>query len=161
MHQFQIISDVGVSQLRCPGCTFYEIHIQQAILFISAIVEEHSIHANIKLLSWGVDLSWQNNQGDVEKCVGCMLHKYDLARIHLHCQEIPSNDDECITFNIMFCLGNLVCSLYFILQNNASKLLLAIMESRHDSENAERILYNMSPKQLVRFLTVYSFFQLQ
>ncbi len=35
------------------------------------------------------------------------------------------------------------------LQNNASKLLLAIMESRHDSENAERILYNMSPKQLV------------
>ena len=34
-------------------------------------------------------------------------------------------------------------------QNNASKLLLAIMESRHDSENAERILYNMSPKQLV------------
>ena len=36
------------------------------------------------------------------------------------------------------------------MQNNASKLLLAIMESRHDSENAERILYNMSPKQLVR-----------
>ena len=36
------------------------------------------------------------------------------------------------------------------LQNNASKLLLAIMESRHDSENAERILYNMSPKQLVK-----------
>lgn len=23
------------------------------------------------------------------------------------------------------------------------------MESRHDSENAERILYNMNPKQLV------------
>lgn len=36
------------------------------------------------------------------------------------------------------------------LQNNASKLLLAIMESRHDSENAERILYNMRPKELVR-----------
>lgn len=35
-------------------------------------------------------------------------------------------------------------------QNNASKLLLAIMESRHDSENAERILYNMRPKELVR-----------
>lgn len=34
-------------------------------------------------------------------------------------------------------------------QNNASKLLLAIMESRHDSENAERILYNMRPKELV------------
>lgn len=37
-----------------------------------------------------------------------------------------------------------------LLQNNASKLLLAIMESRGDSENAERILYNMSPKQLVK-----------
>lgn len=35
------------------------------------------------------------------------------------------------------------------LKNNASKLLLAIMESRGDSENAERILYNMNPKQLV------------
>lgn len=40
--------------------------------------------------------------------------------------------------------------LLFFSQNNASKLLLAIMESRHDSENAERILYNMRPKELVR-----------
>jgi inositol 1,4,5-triphosphate receptor type 1 len=29
------------------------------------------------------------------------------------------------------------------------KLLLAVMESRDDSENAERILYNMNPRQLV------------
>jgi hypothetical protein len=35
------------------------------------------------------------------------------------------------------------------LKNNASKLLLAVMESRGDSENAERILYNMNPRQLV------------
>lgn len=42
---------------------------------------------------------------------------------------------------------NLIC--YLILQNNASKTLLAIMESRHDTENAERILYNMTPQQLV------------
>lgn len=34
-------------------------------------------------------------------------------------------------------------------QNNASKLLLAIMESRHDSENAEKILYKMRPNELV------------
>uniref|UniRef100_A0A8C5JWT5 Inositol 1,4,5-trisphosphate receptor n=1 Tax=Jaculus jaculus TaxID=51337 RepID=A0A8C5JWT5_JACJA len=33
--------------------------------------------------------------------------------------------------------------------NNASKLLLAVMESRHDSENAERILFNMRPRELV------------
>lgn len=35
------------------------------------------------------------------------------------------------------------------LKNNASKLLLAIMESRADSENAERILQSMNIKQLV------------
>ncbi|XP_065808426.1 inositol 1,4,5-trisphosphate receptor type 2, partial [Labrus bergylta] len=35
------------------------------------------------------------------------------------------------------------------LKNNASKLLLAIMESRHDSENAEKILYKMRPTELV------------
>uniref|UniRef100_A0A8D0AYY2 Inositol 1,4,5-trisphosphate receptor n=1 Tax=Sander lucioperca TaxID=283035 RepID=A0A8D0AYY2_SANLU len=33
--------------------------------------------------------------------------------------------------------------------NNASKLLLAIMESCHDSENAEKILYKMRPNELV------------
>lgn len=44
----------------------------------------------------------------------------------------------------------LLSLLPFNSQNNASKLLLAIMESRHDSENAERILYNMRPKELVR-----------
>lgn len=38
-----------------------------------------------------------------------------------------------------------------LLQNNASKLLLAIMESRHDSENAEKILYKMRPTELVGF----------
>lgn len=42
-----------------------------------------------------------------------------------------------------------VTPLCFLWQNNASKLLLAIMESRHDSETAERILYNMRPKELV------------
>ena len=35
------------------------------------------------------------------------------------------------------------------LKNNASKLLLAVMESCDDSENAERILYNMNPRKLV------------
>lgn len=54
----------------------------------------------------------------------------------------------------MLKLGTLIFSLLALiaigfLQNNASKLLLAIMESRHDSENAERILYNMRPKELV------------
>ncbi|CAN0066404.1 unnamed protein product, partial [Lampetra planeri] len=46
-------------------------------------------------------------------------------------------------------LGKQCMGLVLELKNNASKLLLAIMESRHDSENAERILYNMRPKELV------------
>ncbi|XKL65729.1 hypothetical protein PGB90_009149 [Kerria lacca] len=46
-------------------------------------------------------------------------------------------------------LGRTRMDLVLQLKNNASKLLLAIMESRGDSENAERILYNMNPKQLV------------
>ncbi|CAJ0938463.1 unnamed protein product [Ranitomeya imitator] len=41
-----------------------------------------------------------------------------------------------------------------LFQNNASKLLLAIMESRRDSENAERILYNMRPGELVDVIKV-------
>ncbi|XP_065219577.1 inositol 1,4,5-trisphosphate receptor [Planococcus citri] len=46
-------------------------------------------------------------------------------------------------------LGRTRMDLVLELKNNASKLLLAIMESRGDNENAERILYNMNPKQLV------------
>ncbi|XP_022242608.1 inositol 1,4,5-trisphosphate receptor type 1-like [Limulus polyphemus] len=46
-------------------------------------------------------------------------------------------------------LGKKRMDLVLELKNNASKLLLAVMESRGDSENAEKILYNMSPKQLV------------
>ncbi|XP_064473340.1 inositol 1,4,5-trisphosphate receptor type 1-like isoform X1 [Ornithodoros turicata] len=46
-------------------------------------------------------------------------------------------------------LGKKRMDLVLELKNNASKLLLAIMESRGDNENAERILFNMSPRQLV------------
>uniref|UniRef100_A0A4W6FSE6 Inositol 1,4,5-trisphosphate receptor n=1 Tax=Lates calcarifer TaxID=8187 RepID=A0A4W6FSE6_LATCA len=38
------------------------------------------------------------------------------------------------------------------LKDNASKLLLALMESRHDSENAERILFNLRPRELVEVI---------
>ncbi|XP_055999570.1 inositol 1,4,5-trisphosphate receptor type 1-like isoform X4 [Ostrea edulis] len=50
-------------------------------------------------------------------------------------------------------LGKNKLALVLELKNNASKCLLAIMESRHDSENAERILYNMNAKQLVESLS--------
>uniref|UniRef100_A0A4W6EC88 Inositol 1,4,5-trisphosphate receptor n=1 Tax=Lates calcarifer TaxID=8187 RepID=A0A4W6EC88_LATCA len=46
-------------------------------------------------------------------------------------------------------LGKHRLDLVLELKNNASKLLLAIMESRHDSENAEKILYKMRPTELV------------
>ncbi|XP_056292934.1 inositol 1,4,5-trisphosphate receptor type 1 isoform X2 [Pseudoliparis swirei] len=49
-------------------------------------------------------------------------------------------------------LGKKRMDLVLELKNNASKLLLAIMESRHDGENAERILYNMRPKELVEVI---------
>uniref|UniRef100_A0A7N8YJQ7 Inositol 1,4,5-trisphosphate receptor n=1 Tax=Mastacembelus armatus TaxID=205130 RepID=A0A7N8YJQ7_9TELE len=46
-------------------------------------------------------------------------------------------------------LGKNRLDLVLQLKDNASKLLLAIMESRHDSENAEKILYKMRPNELV------------
>lgn len=54
---------------------------------------------------------------------------------------------QCCPMQCSACRAQVLCSL---LQNNASKLLLAIMESRHDSENAEKILYKMRPNELVR-----------
>ncbi|MBN3295152.1 ITPR3 protein, partial [Amia calva] len=38
------------------------------------------------------------------------------------------------------------------LKDNASKLLLALMESRHDNENAERILFNLRPQELIEVI---------
>lgn len=46
-------------------------------------------------------------------------------------------------------LGEKRMDLVLSLKNEASKLLLAIMESRADSSNAERIMSNMSGKQLI------------
>jgi len=39
--------------------------------------------------------------------------------------------------------------MYLNLKDNASKLLLAVMESNDDIANAERILYNITPKALI------------
>lgn len=66
----------------------------------------------------------------------CTFVLYEGATRGPDCKQWEKKD------SIVFCF-------FFFLQNNASKLLLAIMESRHDSETAERILYNMRPKELV------------
>ena len=39
--------------------------------------------------------------------------------------------------------------MFLALKDNASKLLLAVMESNDDTANAERILYNITPKALI------------
>ncbi len=39
--------------------------------------------------------------------------------------------------------------MFLALKDNASKLLLAVMESSDDTANAERILYNITPKALI------------
>jgi hypothetical protein len=43
--------------------------------------------------------------------------------------------------------------MYLALKDNASKLLLAVMESNDDTSNAERILYNITPKALIDVIT--------
>lgn len=55
-------------------------------------------------------------------------------------------------------LGKTRMDLVLSLKNNASKLLLAIMESRADGVNAERIMSNMTAKQLID-ATVNAFHQ--
>ncbi|XP_046826831.1 inositol 1,4,5-trisphosphate receptor isoform X1 [Vespa crabro] len=81
-----------------------------------------------------------------EYCQGPCHDNQNCIAIH------ESNGLDIITaliLNDINPLGKTRMDLVLELKNNASKLLLAIMESRGDSENAERILYNMNPKQLV------------
>ncbi|XP_044632352.1 inositol 1,4,5-trisphosphate-gated calcium channel ITPR3 isoform X3 [Equus asinus] len=63
-----------------------------------------------------------------------------------------SNGIDIITALILNDIGPLCkyrMDLVLQLKDNASKLLLALMESRHDSENAERILISLRPQELV------------
>lgn len=81
-----------------------------------------------------------------EYCQGPCHENQNCIAIH------ESNGLDIITaliLNDINPLGKSRMDLVLELKNNASKLLLAIMESRGDNENAERILYNMNPKQLV------------
>ncbi|KAJ8936454.1 hypothetical protein NQ314_012316 [Rhamnusium bicolor] len=81
-----------------------------------------------------------------EYCQGPCHENQNCIAIH------ESNGLDIVTaliLNDISPLGKSRMDLVLELKNNASKLLLAIMESRGDSENAERILYNMNPKQLV------------
>ncbi|XP_056455010.1 inositol 1,4,5-trisphosphate receptor type 2 [Gadus chalcogrammus] len=97
------------------------------------------------------------NEGNVD------LVRQTLETITEYCQGPCHENQSCIAkhesngidiiialiVNPINPLGKHRLDLVMELKNNASKLLLAIMESRHDSENAEKILYKMRPNELV------------
>ncbi|XP_055789827.1 inositol 1,4,5-trisphosphate receptor type 2-like isoform X1 [Salvelinus fontinalis] len=97
------------------------------------------------------------NEGNVD------LVRQTLETITEYCQGPCPENQSCIAkhesngidiiialiVNSINPLGKNRMDLVLELKNNASKLLLAIMESRHDSENAEKILYKMRPMELV------------
>uniref|UniRef100_A0A8C7QSZ5 Inositol 1,4,5-trisphosphate receptor n=1 Tax=Oncorhynchus mykiss TaxID=8022 RepID=A0A8C7QSZ5_ONCMY len=97
------------------------------------------------------------NEGNVD------LVRQTLETITEYCQGPCHENQSCIAkhesngidiiialiVNSINPLGKNRMDLVLELKNNASKLLLAIMESRHDSENAEKILYKMRPMELV------------
>jgi len=78
-----------------------------------------------------------------------------------HCYDDDNDDD---VFNHCSLTESDLFStyvLYWHWQNSASKLLLAIMESRHDSENADRILVSIQKFQLlVCLISCFTFTQL-
>ncbi|KAJ0036555.1 hypothetical protein NQD34_005232 [Periophthalmus magnuspinnatus] len=79
----------------------------------------------------------------------CENHNHDLQTcIVTH----ESNGIDIITALILNDISPLCryrMDMVLELKDNASKLLLALMESRHDNENAERILFNLRPRELV------------
>uniref|UniRef100_A0ABD2XM03 Inositol 1,4,5-trisphosphate receptor n=1 Tax=Trichogramma kaykai TaxID=54128 RepID=A0ABD2XM03_9HYME len=102
--------------------------------------------------------------------LGLYINEYNVALINQtletlteYCQGPCHDNQNCIAthesngldiitaliLNDINPLGKSRMDLVLELKNNASKLLLAIMESRGDSENAERIMNNMNPKQLI------------
>ncbi|XP_048589146.1 inositol 1,4,5-trisphosphate receptor isoform X2 [Nematostella vectensis] len=97
------------------------------------------------------------NENNVELINQCLesLTEYCQGPCHDNQDAIARHESNgidiiiALVLNDINPLGKQRMDLVLELKNTASKTLLAVMESRHDSENAERILYNMTPKQLV------------
>ena len=89
---------------------------------------------------WFTEFQLQSQQQHCDLVVSWWSRVVSLLCVHL-------SQSHLLTDRCCFLLG---C------QDNASKLLLALMESRHDSENAERILFNLRPRELVRAPLLYS-----
>lgn len=96
----------------------------------------------------------EHNVALINQCL-CTLTEYCQGPCHDNQNSIVSH--ECngmdiinaLVLNEINPLSKHRMDLVMELKDNASKLLLAIMESRHDGINAEKILYNMSPHQLL------------
>ncbi|XP_031569863.1 inositol 1,4,5-trisphosphate receptor type 1-like [Actinia tenebrosa] len=97
------------------------------------------------------------NENNVELIIQCLesLTEYCQGPCHENQNAIALHESNgidiviALVLNDINPLGKQRMDLVLELKNTASKTLLAVMESRHDSENSERILYNMTPKQLV------------
>ncbi|KAK3699926.1 hypothetical protein QZH41_016593, partial [Actinostola sp. cb2023] len=96
----------------------------------------------------------ENNVGLINQCLDS-LTEYCQGPCHENQTAIALHESNgidiviALVLNDINPLGKQRMDLVLELKNTASKTLLAIMESRHDSENSERILYNLTPKQLV------------
>ncbi|XP_065058274.1 inositol 1,4,5-trisphosphate receptor type 1-like isoform X2 [Rhopilema esculentum] len=96
----------------------------------------------------------EHNVSLINQCL-CTLTEYCQGPCHENQNAIVSHESNGLDIVIALVLNDISplskhrMDLVMELKNNASKLLLAIMESRHDSENAEKILYNMSSASLV------------
>ncbi|XP_053377799.1 inositol 1,4,5-trisphosphate receptor type 1-like isoform X4 [Mercenaria mercenaria] len=94
----------------------------------------------------------ESNRGLINQTL-TTLTEYCQGPCHENQNAIAMHESNGIDIIIALVLSEISMDLVLELKNNASKLLLAIMESRHDSENAERILVSMSPQQLVETMT--------
>ncbi|XP_065845559.1 inositol 1,4,5-trisphosphate-gated calcium channel ITPR1-like isoform X2 [Oscarella lobularis] len=96
----------------------------------------------------------EENAGLINQCLET-LTEYCQGPCHDNQKAIAVHESNGIDIIIALILNDIrplnIHRLDLVLQlkNNASKLLLAIMESRKDSDMAERIMYNMQPTQLI------------
>eukprot|EP00118_Oscarella_pearsei_P014018 m.117174 g.117174 ORF g.117174 m.117174 type:complete len:2678 (+) comp37607_c0_seq1:123-8156(+) len=96
----------------------------------------------------------EENVGLINQCLET-LTEYCQGPCHGNQKSIAVHESNGIDIIIALILNDIsplnVIRLDLVLQlkNNASKLLLAIMESRKESDMAERIMYNMQPNQLI------------
>ncbi|KAK1901662.1 Inositol 145-trisphosphate receptor type 1, partial [Dissostichus eleginoides] len=150
--------------------SFVIIIMQPILRFLQLLCENHNRDLQNFLRFPGLYLRqhhrWSRSAGTVHQREECCPHQPTLESLTEYCQGPCHENQNCIAthesngidiiialiLNDINPLGKKRMDLVLELKNNASKLLLAIMESRHDSENAERILYNMRPKELVEVI---------